>query len=817
MTTTAKRFAWLFAAMTLVSLGATAAPPEGWLFSNGPEFPGAKGSLDTGADGVMHLRYDFTGGGNYVGAFQFLDPPQTLKSVEFRVKKPAEALMTLRVVDSTDQLLQEPIVFEHDEWQRVAVDMQAFDLHFGGANDGVVHFPIKAVGILFEAVSLANPTGEVLLSHVKFNISGGDGAPQSGELRGRFQVTDFGRGTANGITGGPWHVDFSKTGSASLHSSLSLLGNPRVLTVLLRGGKPGNVLKMTLGSHFQTFARTLGTLDGKDQAFTFSLPPGNGWEFSGGENDGEVRLPLRITSLTLERGAGPAEPTGVEIQGILCETSVPRDEATFGLASLRSASGKAIEAACTACNLLERDLNGTMTVTLLDWTRNEVAHVEFEQVLPANGKPVQISRGFEVPDGKNFAEARFDFKADKEEFSAGACWTRPLDGTGDTTLRPELPWGMGVYLYRYGDLNDMEKAAQLAQAAGVKWSREEFSWAATEPEQGKFDFHFYDAVVNTARSHGISVYGLLSYWSNWTEPYTEKGIDDFCVWAKAVVTHFKDRVKHWEVYNEPNIFFWQGPKDLYPVLLKKCYAAIKEADPEAQVLGCSTAGIDQKFIDMVLAAEAPFDILTVHPYRGFLSDGGFMKELRRVAERVEQRPVWITEMGWSTHVGGKDERSQASLLARCYLSAAASGACPNISWYDFRDDANDPFYNEANFGTLRHDFTPKPAYRALATVCRTLNTGTPRLRDDLGKDVFGMEMGNCTVVWSPLKSVKLPCAIEGDAQIINLMGEPVAPQGGSLTLLRGQPLFITGGKLTATGTPEPIEDPSEGESGVIQF
>ena len=820
MNKTAMCFSWICLLVIMPGFHVSAETAAEWHFSNGSESPGAKGSLEVDAEGVIHLHYDFAGGGSYVGVFKDLESPQTLKSVTFRVKKPSDALLALRVIDSTGQMLQEPVVFGHDEWQNVSVDMLAFDIHSGGANDGVVHFPIKTVGIILESKELPIPTGELLLSQIKINAEAKTDTPQADEFRGRYRVTDFGLGTANGITGGIWHVDFTKTDSVSLNSSLSLLGKPRTLTLSLRGGSPGNVLKMTLGSHFQTFSRTIGTLDGKEQTFTIPMPPGNDWSFANGPNDGEVRLPLRIASLTLERGNGPAETKDVEIQSITCDTVVPRTEVLFGLASLRYKEGKALETECTACNLLDRDVKGTLTMILQDWSQHEIGRIEKEQTLPANGQPVRIVQSFEVPNDRNFAEARFEFKAGTEKFSSGACWTRTLDDAGDTTLQPKSPWGMGVYLYRYPDptkgSSDMERVATLAQAAGVKWSREEFSWASTEPKQGQYDFHFYDEVVNTARRHGISVYGLLSYWSNWTEPYTEKGIDDFCVWAKATVGHFKDRVKHWEVYNEPNIFFWQGPKELYPVLLKKCYAAIKEADPEAQVLGCSTSGIDRKFIDLCLEAGAPMDVLTIHPYRGALSDKGFMKELKQVAERVDRKPVWITEMGWSTYVGSKDERTQASLLSRCYLSAVASGACQNIGWYDFRDDLKDPFYNEANFGVLRNDFTPKPAYRALATVCRSLNKGTPHFLDNLGEGVFGLEMGDTTAVWSPQKSVKLPCRISGKARVMNLMGETVTERG-AMALLRGQPLFVIGGKVSVTGSPEPMEDKFGKDDSVLQF
>jgi hypothetical protein len=48
--------------------------PARWTFSNGAEFPGAKGSFERAADAAHEgqfggkLTFDFTGGGNYVGA-----------------------------------------------------------------------------------------------------------------------------------------------------------------------------------------------------------------------------------------------------------------------------------------------------------------------------------------------------------------------------------------------------------------------------------------------------------------------------------------------------------------------------------------------------------------------------------------------------------------------------------------------------------------------------------------------------------------------------------------------------------------------------
>jgi len=322
--------------------------------------------------------------------------------------------------------------------------------------------------------------------------------------------------------------------------------------------------------------------------------------------------------------------------------------------------------------------------------------------------------------------------------------------------------------------------ASLAAEAGVKWSREEFQLSRIITAPGVYDFSFYDALVDVAHRHGISVYALLAYWSPFTEPYTEAGIDSFCAFTRATVRHFKDRINHWEIYNEPNIFFWDGPKELYPVLLERCYSIIKEEDPGAEVLGISTAGIDRGFIRMVLDAGAPFDALTVHPYRSRFIERNFIRELERASLLVNERPVWITEMGWSTQIGegGKTEREQAQLLSRAYLSAIAAGA-RNMGWYNFRDDGTDPFYNEVNFGVLRRDLTPKAAYRALATVCRVMAVAddaypTPA-QDATEEDIYALSTGANTALWSPYKAVKATIAVSSPAPLaLNLMGEPAS-------------------------------------------
>jgi hypothetical protein len=367
---------------------------------------------------------------------------------------------------------------------------------------------------------------------------------------------------------------------------------------------------------------------------------------------------------------------------------------------------------------------------------------------------------------------------------------------------------MGVYLCRYGGdargLETMERAAQMARNAGVKWTREDFSWSRIENRKGEFNWTYYDNLVACAKRNGITVYGILCYWSGWTKPYTKEGLEDYYRYVRATVQHYQKDIKQWEIWNEPNIFFWQGPKELYADCLIQSYKAIKETDPAAEVLGISTAGIDYKFIKQMLAGDTPFDVLTIHPYRKTLDDAAFIADLKKASDLVQlpdgrRRPVWLTEMGWATHVPHhtlrqdfepNSQRAQAELLARSYLCSIVSGVEPRTFWYNFRNDGEDPIYFEHNMGILTRDLRPKPAYIAFATLARVLKglrfAGPARVTapegtfahsftpdpkaEGAGRAVPGV--AEVIALWNPKQTTAVAVPVRGaKATLVNTVGE----------------------------------------------
>lgn len=163
-------------------------------------------------------------------------------------------------------------------------------------------------------------------------------------------------------------------------------------------------------------------------------------------------------------------------------------------------------------------------------------------------------------------------------------------------------------------------------ALGVKSARLQSGWAKCELQPGKYSFAWLDSCVYGLSAQSVEPWMCLSYGN----PLYGTGVtlgakiftDDktMAAWLKyvsATVSRYKDVVKKWEVWNEPN--GGNGSK-AYGNLLIKTAEAIKKADPSAKVMGFSLAGIPIQFareVFEILKENNKLDLidyLTYHPY-----------------------------------------------------------------------------------------------------------------------------------------------------------------------------------------------------------
>ena len=803
---------------------------EAWSFSNGPEWPGARGHLerrDTGGrsgDGVLVLHYDFENGGNYVAACVNLPTDPPVQAVRLWVRKPSGNLMTFRATDSAGETFQKNLSFTYPDWQQLEITLDGWVHHWGG--DGVFQGPATRLDILIEN-SGGNRSGELWIDDVQWTYARPERAATTTRTT-TYVESEFGasdgwtyRGpSGGGFDGGQWTYQFNaRSGRCGVAGGGSILGRPTALRLTVESDGSGHELTATCGSHFQFFDRTLGRLDTAGVQ-TFEVPLGDmqTWKHSGGEDDGVVRYPVRLEEIGLvQRGTAPAGH--LRLVRLEYVTEFEADQAVALVPSVSSGDGEQLFFTVTLRSLRDEPLSGELHYTLTAFDRS-IRSGSIALTVPAGGPRIAT----EIPAAfgdETMLEGRFRFVAGAESTpEQSTTIARPGATSEPYTLDPASRMGVGVYLYRFHEHPEaramMERMCKLAAGAGVKWTREEFHWNWIEPVKGHYDFSFFDQLVDTATAHGISVYGLMCYWTIWNPPpLNEAFIDDYCHYLRAVVGRYKDRIKYWEIWNEPNIFFWPAPKELYAQLLQRAYETIKEVDPAATVLGCSTAGIDTAFIKLVLEHQAPFDAVTVHPYRADLDPAGFIRELRATRDLVGGRDVWITEMGWPSHLGGLTEREQAGYVARTYVSAFASGVARTVAWYNFREDGTDPYYNEHHFGLIRQDLTPKIGYRALAAVGPLLGSaeyeGDLMLGEDLTGFVFRAGERRIAAVWSSDATRLVRFELDpANAAVLNTMNEPASCVRKDATVVlrleRGLPVYICADRtLSVKRLPAPVD------------
>ncbi|KAB8143845.1 hypothetical protein F8S13_08055 [Chloroflexia bacterium SDU3-3] len=310
---------------------------------------------------------------------------------------------------------------------------------------------------------------------------------------------------------------------------------------------------------------------------------------------------------------------------------------------------------------------------------------------------------------------------------------------------------------RYPGVSGMGKAADAVAQLQVGWAREDFQFSRIAPRKGAYDWSFFDAGVNHLSQRGVQIVGLLNgptpAWASASgrggfAPPTPAAYAEF---VGAVVARYKDRVHHWQIWNEPdNAAYWSPAPDpaAYAALLKAGYAAVKQADPSALVLSAGIVSPEPatSFLKAIAdnGAWGAFDILAIHPYvdprspeDGQIAAAG-VGQVKVLADKLGAKPIWATEFGWSTGAGDRkgnrvDEQTQASYLVRAMALLREAGV-EKLFWYTLKDlSASEGLGLLRYAGSTTSYADPKPAFSALRTMASQLGSAAPQGMLDFGQ------------------------------------------------------------------------------------
>ena len=380
---------------------------------------------------------------------------------------------------------------------------------------------------------------------------------------------------------------------------------------------------------------------------------------------------------------------------------------------------------------------------------------------------------------------------------------------------------------------------------GFKWVRlwdTGDTWNRHEREsKGAFDFSKTAAKVDRFREQGFEVLGVLAYTPAWATtrpdephytgagaPYPPKNLADWRDYCREYMTRFRGRIRHFEVWNEPNAGFFKGTAAEYVALQKVAYEVSREVGSEIRIVAGSGTGDFLSWTEDILSkgAGAYMDILSFHAYTTPSSPEaanleGRLRRLHEIAAKhgVGDLPVWNTEVGyWSDRRAGVRPATAAEVLAR-----APEGLAPNwLASWPYRPIPED----DAAAFTVRHyylnvaggverlfwyssvtsslpllcrDSSPRLAALAVAAAAEQLAGMVYWQRVDLGLSRLHLHLwrrGETVrgVLWYAdrgTKGVRFPSL--GAGTILDIWGNPVPVEAkGKLSLEAGRdPLTIT--------------------------
>lgn len=240
----------------------------------------------------------------------------------------------------------------------------------------------------------------------------------------------------------------------------------------------------------------------------------------------------------------------------------------------------------------------------------------------------------------------------------------------DKDLNMRSPFGVLEFLhwnhpwnnYKYSSKLDLEKAVALMKAAGAGWVRMDFLWEEIEPQAGNFKFDKYDGLVDLLSRNDIGILAILEYSADWAKSCPEWNCPPrenklFVDYAVRVIERYKDKIKYWEIWNEPDSHtYWANQDGLksYCALLKEVYIAAKKIDPDCKILNGGLAkGLSSVNRLYDNGAKDYFDILNIHIFENPLQANSIkaVTVYPKLAYKVMSRngdshkKIWITEIG----------------------------------------------------------------------------------------------------------------------------------------------------------------------------
>ena len=310
--------------------------------------------------------------------------------------------------------------------------------------------------------------------------------------------------------------------------------------------------------------------------------------------------------------------------------------------------------------------------------------------------------------------------------------------------RDEIPGWVGVVPY----LNVMPRdtyaeSFDFLAKMGVRHVRWLPGWGRLEPERDQYDWSETDLFMDLCARHDITAMFCLSYYgAKWTGPASNgdqaRSDQGRALWVEhfAVPTmeRYGDRVKQWQIWNEPDAFWNDDPakvtgfargfgssSNYYDLLRRTHEAAQSVGHDDLLVMSSLASGGQKEGIPLLFGygLGGRFDGIVLHTYgnhlRHLLDADALLTDLGQ-----PDAPVAVGETGIPTADDLPSELRQVNKVIEVMLQSAVAdhaldGKLMGVDYFVLHD-----LVANARFGLLDADLQPQPAVLGYHTVARLL-------------------------------------------------------------------------------------------------
>lgn len=330
-----------------------------------------------------------------------------------------------------------------------------------------------------------------------------------------------------------------------------------------------------------------------------------------------------------------------------------------------------------------------------------------------------------------------------------------IPALSEGTVNEDSPFGAHAR-FAPGDL-------ETARSLGVKWLRMNppngTKWSVIEKNKGHYKY--YDKEIFLAKKAGFEILGSLDRTPRWSSDapknewrfwsYPPRNLDDWEDYVYNIVSHYKDIIDYWEVWNEPDsdgflkipgFFSTERKPAIYVELLRRAYVAAKRANPNAVIVGgVATGHPPSRWLGQIieLGALDYMDIISFHFYTdgrpGDVLDSPTAVDIQEIKKLMRLKigrtiPIWETESGLmypKTEYSNLKEISPSyavpgneavAYLIRNYIHLIASGVG---KWFYYSMFTSHRIDRREATGFFEWDGAPRPLSVAYSVLSNNLN------------------------------------------------------------------------------------------------